>query len=218
MATTNKKSRSSISSIELVGAAKFFNGRAVFQNMHVTLQKGEAWSITGPNGSGKSTLIKVLGGFTGLSEGKIHWQAHDHPVVNADIYQYCSLAAPYLELFESFTLEENIRFYGSLKGFRHDMGDSDVMEFIGLKHAANKPIRDFSSGMKQRTKLGLAYCADTDILLLDEPLTNLDSKGYEWYRNIPDDYIKSRIVVVGSNLEGDETWFCSHRISMTIPG
>ena len=143
MATTNKKNRSRISSIELVDAGKLFNGRAVFQNMHVTLQTGEAWSITGPNGSGKSTLIKVLSGFTGLSKGKIQWHINDKTVDTSEIYTHCSLAAPYLELFESFTLEENIRFYGLLKGFRGQMADTDVLEFIGLNHAATKHVRDY---------------------------------------------------------------------------
>lgn len=196
-------------------AGKSFNGRPVFQDMQATLHSGEAWSVTGPNGSGKSTLIKVLGGFTGLSIGTIQWQTEEKPIEPAEIYQYCSLAAPYLELFESFTLEENIRFYGSLKGFRSGMKPSDVLDFIGLNHAARKHVRDFSSGMKQRTKLGLAFCADTNILLLDEPLSNLDSKGYEWYRNISRDFIRDRIVVVGSNLEADETGFCHYNIRLS---
>jgi ABC-type multidrug transport system ATPase subunit len=216
VATTNKTPNKHLNSILLAEASKFFNQRAVFQNLNMCLKTGDACAITGPNGSGKSTLLKVLSGFTGLTHGTIHWQSDQGLIEANDIYSYCSLAAPYLDLFESFTLNENIGYYGSLKGFRDGMKQADVLDFIGLNHASNKLIRDFSSGMKQRTKLGLAFCADTDLLLLDEPLSNLDVKGYEWYRRISSEFLSNRIVVVGSNLEGDETRFCNQEIKMTL--
>ena len=216
MVTTTSRSLPAIKSISLSGATKRFNGRAVFENLDLEIQSGQAWSVTGANGSGKSTLIKVISGFFGLSSGNISWEAENEIVDAAHIHMHCALAAPYLDLFEEFTLEENIRIYGDLKNFKPGMSNSDVLEFIGLAHASKKRLKEFSSGMKQRTKLGLAVCANTGILLLDEPLSNLDAKGYEWYRNIPQNLLDNRIVIVGSNLEGDETRFCRHSIHMAV--
>lgn len=215
--TTTNITPIAIKSISLQGATKRFNGREVFENLDLEIQNGQAWSVTGPNGSGKSTLIKVISGFFGLSSGNISWVSENGPVDPANIHKHCALAAPYLELFEEFTLEENIHIYGGLKSFRLGMSDTDVLEFIGLVHAAKKRLKEFSSGMKQRTKLGLAFCANTDILLLDEPLSNLDSKGYEWYRTVPQNLLENRMVIVGSNLEGDETRFCRHNIHLASP-
>ena len=214
--TTTNSNATSIKSISLKGATKRFNGRAVFENLDLEIQNGQAWSITGANGSGKSTLIKVISGFFGLSSGSISWHSENGPIDPANIHKHCAIAAPYLELFEEFTLEENISIYGDLKNFKPGMSNTDVLEFIGLIHASKKRLKEFSSGMKQRTKLGLAFCANTNILLLDEPLSNLDSKGYEWYRNVPRNLLENRIVIVGSNLEGDETGFCRHNIRMAV--
>jgi ABC-type multidrug transport system ATPase subunit len=214
--TTTKTSSASIRSISLQGATKRFNGRAIFENLDLEIHNGQAWSITGANGSGKSTLIKAISGFFGLSSGNISWESDHGPIDPANIHKHCALAAPYLELFEEFTLEENIKIYGDLKNFKQGMSDKDVLEFIDLAHASKKRLKEFSSGMKQRTKLGLAFCANTGLLLLDEPLSNLDSKGYEWYRNVPQALLDNRIVIVGSNLEGDETRFCHHNIHMAV--
>ncbi|MFM8916828.1 MAG: ATP-binding cassette domain-containing protein [Bacteroidota bacterium] len=214
--TTTNSSSAVINSISLQDATKRFNGRAVFENLNLEILNGQAWAVTGANGSGKSTLIKVISGFFGLSSGNISWQSENGAIDATNIHKHCAIAAPYLELFEEFTLEENIRIYGDLKNFKPGMSNGDVLEFIGLAHASKKRLKEFSSGMKQRTKLGLAFCANTGILLLDEPLSNLDSKGYEWYRNVPQDLLDNRIVIVGSNLEGDETRFCGHSIRMAV--
>lgn len=212
--TTTNSFTTDIKSISLTGATKRFNGRAVFENLELEIQHGQAWSITGANGSGKSTLIKVISGFFGLSSGSITWKSENGTIDPSNIHKHCAIAAPYLELFEEFTLEENIRIYGDLKNFKQGMSNEDVSEFIGLNHASKKRLKEFSSGMKQRTKLGLAFCANSGILLLDEPLSNLDSKGYEWYRSVPQSLLENRIVIVGSNLEGDETRFCRHNVHM----
>lgn len=203
-----------ISSIALTDASKQFNGRLVFDKLNLNLSVGDAVAVTGANGSGKSTLIKIISGYTPLSSGTIKWMTTDGPIDASDIYKDCALAAPYLDLFDDFTLSENIRIFGDLKGFRNNMSAENVIGFMELGHAANKKLKAFSSGMKQRTKLAMAICSNTSILLLDEPLSNLDSKGYEWYKQHTSVNMQDRIVIVGSNIEGTETHFCNKRIHL----
>jgi len=203
-----------VSSITLTNASKQFNGKVVFEKLNLSLSVGDAVAVTGANGSGKSTLIKIISGYTPLSSGTIKWMTTDGPIDGSVIYKDCALAAPYLDLFDDFTLSENIRIFGDLKGFRNHMSAQNVIGFMELEHAANKKLKDFSSGMKQRTKLAMAICSNTSILLLDEPLSNLDSKGYEWYKKHTNGNMQDRIVLVGSNMEGTETHFCNKRIHL----
>jgi ABC-type multidrug transport system ATPase subunit len=81
------------------------------------------------------------------------------------------------------------------------------------KSAHDKAVQFFSSGMKQRLKLILALYADTPILLLDEPCSNLDKNGILWYRKTIFDMLGSRTILVASN-QLDEYDFCAGRIEM----
>jgi ABC-type multidrug transport system ATPase subunit len=82
-----------------------------------------------------------------------------------------------------------------------------IIKKTGLEGAANKPVGDYSSGMKQRVKLAQAIFSDTPALLLDEPCTNLDHQGVEQYRDWMEEYSKNRLVIVASN-DPREYFFC----------
>jgi ABC-type multidrug transport system ATPase subunit len=211
---TTNNGQIDVSSVVLTDACKYYNGRTVFENLSLKLNAGDALAITGPNGSGKSTLIKTIIGYVPLSSGKIEWSTSQSDFNPEHIYKACSLAAPYLDLFEDFTLLENVRIFGDLKGFRDGMKPEDVISFMELEHARDKKFKAFSSGMRQRTKLGLSFCSKASILLFDEPLSNLDTKGYDWYQRHTSGNMNHQIVVVGSNIEGPETHFCNKRIQL----
>src|SRR5690606_28190701 len=89
-----------------------------------------------------------------------------------------------------------------------ELGIDQVIELLGLERSADKEIRYFSSGMKQRTKLALACCSDTSMLFLDEPTSNLDSQGVEWYHQLIQKFSKDRLIIVASN-QAHEYSFCS---------
>jgi ABC-type multidrug transport system ATPase subunit len=74
-----------------------------------------------------------------------------------------------------------LRFHFNLKPRRFDLTDSEMMDRMYLSHARDKQLLNFSSGMKQRVKLALAFYSKTDILFLDEPGTNLDKTAFDWY-------------------------------------
>ena len=125
-----------------------------------------------------------------------------------------SIAAPYLELIEDFTLKEHIQFHFSVKKSVRDLSVNEVIELSGLKKSANKKISYFSSGMKQRLKLTLAILSDTPLLLLDEPLSNLDSKAGDWYANLIENYTAGRSIVVCSNHQPNEYFFHKQQLNI----
>lgn len=179
---------------------KRFNFNWIFRNLNFTFQSGNAYAIIGPNGSGKSTLLQILSASTLYSEGTLKYSLENMDIPPDKIFRQVVLAAPYLELVEEFTLLEQLHFHFQFKKLKPGLNLSELPEKLWLEKALHKEIKYFSSGMKQRLKLGLAFFSDTPILLLDEPTSNLDRTGIDWYKeNIH--LQKNRLVIIGSNQE-----------------
>ncbi|RYG36609.1 MAG: ABC transporter ATP-binding protein [Chitinophagaceae bacterium] len=195
--------------ISLQDAGKRFNREWIFRHFSYEFQPSGTYAITGPNGSGKSTLLQVIAGSTLHSEGKILYRSSEKDVVVEDAYIHLSIAAPYLELIEEMTATEFLKMHFKFKNPLESI--ESILQQIGLEKAAHKQIRYFSSGMKQRLKLGQAFFSETPVLLLDEPTTNLDAEGIELYKNLVSNYTKNRLLLVSSN-EPEEYKFCEEVI------
>lgn len=178
---------------------KRFNREWIFRHFSLTIEQGKTYAITGPNGSGKSTLSQVLWGQVPPTAGTLQYIAGDKPVPITDVFRHISIATPYMDLIEEFTLDEAVAFHFK---FKKPAGIAvlDAVDRMELTHARDKKIAAFSSGMKQRLKLALAFYSDTPFLFLDEPTTNLDQTAIAWYiRNLESQ--KGRTIVVASNQE-----------------
>jgi ABC-2 type transport system ATP-binding protein len=199
--------------IELQDVAKRYRLEWVLRHIDLTLEAGRRYALTGPNGSGKSTFMKMLSGHLSPSRGQIRFHLHDQPLERGEVYRYLSFAAPYIELIEEFTLQEAIDFHRRFKTLQPDLDTDALIQLLGFKRARQKPVRAFSSGMKQRLKLALAICSDTPLLLLDEPTTNLDQQGVQWYLDLIEQYGQNRTIVVASNVAVDYG-FCEESVNV----
>jgi len=200
--------------ITLQNIGRRFNRDWIFRGVDHTFTSGESYAILGPNGSGKSTLLQVLNGSLSPSVGTISYTYEDKPVEVDKIFEYLSLAAPYLELIEEFTLAEMIDLHFKFKPYKSGIDKNAVIDVLGMEANKNKLIKYFSSGMKQRLKLALAFCADTPILMLDEPTSNLDAQGVEWYLGLVGKYAMNRLTIICSNQE-HEYGFCGNRLNIS---
>ena len=198
--------------IDLKDAGRRFNKEWIFRNFTYSFHSAGKYAVLGPNGSGKSTLLSVILGSLAPSEGTILYTGEQEIPVEK-IYKQISFAAPYLDLVEEFTLQETIDFHFKFKNFHPNIDAVQLMDLLGLGGAQDKALKYFSSGMKQRTKLALACCTDTPILLLDEPTSNLDRQGMAWYHELISRFSTDRLVFVGSNQE-EEYSFCEHQIQI----
>jgi len=199
--------------INLKNVGRRFNKEWIFKNIDASFAEGESYAILGPNGSGKSTLLSVLMGNLTPSEGEIAYQ-NPNPIPVEAVYKHISLAAPYLDLIEEFTLEETIAFHFKFKAFADGLNVAEVLSLLGLDKAQDKALKYFSSGMKQRTKLALACCTNTPILVLDEPTSNLDTQGIDWYLSLIERFAKNKMIIIGSNQEHEYS-FCNHQLNIT---
>lgn len=199
--------------INLHKAAKRFQYEWVFRNIDHVFQAGSRTALTGNNGSGKSTLLRCIAGQIPLTSGNIDYRLDNVPIPSSDHYQHISISAPYLELPEEFTLVEFLRFHFSFKGYKQGHNLLSVMEAMYLDNAKNKQLLNFSSGMKQRLKLGICLFSDAKLLLLDEPTSNLDKQGIAWYQENMKKGTEGCTLIVASN-EAREYGFCDTNLEM----
>jgi ABC-type multidrug transport system ATPase subunit len=199
--------------INLEHIGRRFNREWIFRDVNYVFESGSSYAILGANGAGKSTILQVISGSLSSSEGSISY-SKDGVLLNPEnVFEHLSMAAPYLELIEELTLRELIDFHFRFKKFRSGLDRDFMIDLMGLKHSEHKAIKNFSSGMKQRVKLALAFCSDTEMVLLDEPASNLDQQGLEWYLNLVEKYTKDRILIICSN-QLQEYSFCKKQLNI----
>ncbi len=200
--------------ISLSDAGKRFNRDWIFRHLTFNFESSGSYAITGPNGSGKSTLLQLLAGAIDPTEGKIEWYTNGNKIEEGKTYQQISICAPYLELVEEMTADEFLQFHSRFKPFLQHINNEKILSTIGLAQAAQKQIRYYSSGMKQRIKLAQAIFSDTPVILLDEPCTNLDEPGFQLYYSLLNDFCQNRLVVVSSNDKAEYS-FCKEVINIS---
>lgn len=201
-----------MNSISLNNLGRRFNRDWIFRNVNFRFTTG-FYALLGHNGSGKSTLLSLISGQLSPTEGEVTLSINQNSISIENFFQHIAWVAPYTELPEELSLKEFFEFHFSIRAGKI----ANVNEFAELAMLPNdldKAIRHFSSGMKQRLKLLTALISNTEVLLLDEPLSNLDDKGEAWYFNMLDRFSHNKIVLIASNQEREYS-MCDHKIDIT---
>jgi ABC-type multidrug transport system ATPase subunit len=185
--------------IEASNIGKRYNRDWIFKGISISVNSCSTLAITGANGSGKSTLLQVLSSLTVPTTGTVSFFSGSEKADDTELYRQISYVSPYQEIIEEMTLSELLEFHQSFKQLSIKESKS-FAEYCGINKGQNKEIRHFSSGMKQRVKLGLALLSDTSLLFLDEPTSNLDEQGSNWYVDEITKLIGKKTIVVASNI------------------
>ncbi|MCP9767058.1 ABC transporter ATP-binding protein [Lacihabitans sp. LS3-19] len=202
-----------MTNISLENIGKKFKNEWIFRNLSFEFSKNEPIAIIGPNGSGKSTLMQAIAGMIPVNEGFVRYFEHTIEIPEESWHKLLSFSSPYLELIEEFTLQETVNFHVKFKPFINGLSTEEFLQIIELENHSNKPIKNFSSGMRQKLKLGLSFYSQNEIILLDEPTANLDQKGFEWYQKQVLNALNNKIVLVSSN-EPKEYDFCKKHLNI----
>jgi ABC-type multidrug transport system ATPase subunit len=179
--------------------------------MNYVFESNTSTALLGVNGSGKSTLLQIIASYVMPSKGEILFRKEGQLIDFDDIYHHISYCAPYLELIEEMTLIEFLNYHFSFK--KTMIPIDEMMQLVGLRDTRDKLIEKFSSGMKQRVKLAQALFADTSVLLLDEPCSNLDAEGIAMYRSLITQFSKNKTLLVASN-DADEYSVCANQLQI----
>jgi ABC-type multidrug transport system ATPase subunit len=191
--------------IELQDIGKKFGGKYIFRHLNRTLLSGDHIGIVGQNGSGKSTLVQIISGYLSASEGLVTYAG----ISSDQVWKHISLCSPAMGLYEDFTLLEHLQFTHGLKPFEGTFAVNEIPEILQLEKHGNKELKYFSSGMKQRVKLGTALLADVSCVFLDEPCAHLDKDAEKWFSQFVVSSRKNKTVVVASNASESELTGCS---------
>ena len=184
--------------LRAIELSKRYGNQKVIDKFSYEFRSGNQYAITGPNGSGKSTLLSLFAGVLPPSKGKTELENNTGPIDPGSWYKQMKISAPYMDLIEDLSICETLEFYQKFKSLKKEINCSEFCEFIELKNAGDKLIKELSSGMVQRVKLGLAFLAEGEILLLDEPCSNLDKDGFQWYSKLIKEQ-DQQLVIIFSN-------------------
>lgn len=180
--------------------SKRFGERKVFSKINFDLSTGQSLAIVGANGSGKSTLLKVILSIFRPTKGTIQFCENDKPIDEDSLRNKISFVAPYLNLYDQLTGEENLRFFstvagGSITGKRIN----ELLDKVGLEGRGVDYVDGYSSGMKQRLKYAVAILKKPEFLFIDEPTSNLDDAGKRIVFDIVEEYRRNTIILIATN-------------------
>ena len=189
------------------GIHKKFRQEWVFKALNYTFESGKSYAIVGQNGAGKSTLLKTLAQYSLPNKGTVEFEG-----VSENVNKQISFAAPYSELIEEFTLPELLSFLIEIDFLDARWDFNSFTSFINLRPSETKYIKNFSSGMRQKVKLGVALAADRPILCLDEPTSNLDEAAKNWFYKALESQ-RHKLILIASN-EKAEIDLCTDSLAI----
>lgn len=199
----------------LENIGKYFGEKKIFSNINFEISSGSSVSITGPNGSGKTTLMRIISGLINPTEGKVAYYSEDKELGDRDKFNHLGLVGPYLELYDDLTALENLRFFAKMKRISNQENIIfDLLDKMNLAGNESELVKNFSSGMKQRLKYVFALLDSPEILLLDEPTSNLDKEGINTVYNIMVKQKSNGILIIATNDE-DDLKFGDKQIAIT---
>jgi len=187
-------------SIQSQNLFKLFGRRLIFKDVNFNWIEKGIYGISGPNGSGKSTLVKIVAGLIAPSSGKIIHKNSGGEIIPEKLHNHIGFVSPYLVLYEEFSAWENLKIFAKIRGvdFNEEKVNYYLTQFL-LENRKNDLVKTYSSGMKQRLKFIFALMHSPEVLIFDEPTSNLDEEGKKVVYKIVHEEGKQRIVIIASN-------------------
>lgn len=201
--------------LKVTSLYKHFGKKNVLSDLNFS-SKSSIIGIAGVNGSGKSTLLRCLSGLLKANRGEIVWRLNDKTLTKSELRNHSGYAAPYVELYEELTVNENLNFILKLRSVENKNGSltEETLIKVNALELSDQFYGDLSTGQRQRIKLVSALLHKPNILFLDEPGSNLDAGGRDLIEKIVNKYREpNHMVVLASNLE-QELQLCDQIIEL----
>jgi heme exporter protein A len=167
-----------VAALEVEGLARHYGEREALSHVSLSLQEGQTLVVFGPNGAGKTTLLRVLATLLRPHAGDVRVLGSSLPDEAWAVRGRVGLLAHEPLLYRELTAHENLRFHARL----HGVGEEhvrEVLDSVAMTARAREPLRTLSRGMVQRVAVARAVLHDPELLLLDEPHSNLDPAAIE---------------------------------------
>ena len=193
---------------------KTFGRRLIFKDISFKLNSSTIFGISGPNGSGKSTLVKIIANIISPSSGKLIHNFNGTEIKPENLHNHIGLVSPYLVLYDEFTAYENLNYFSEIRGIPFNKGRvDDLLNKFLLFNRKEDLVKTYSSGMKQRLKFIFALMHSPQLIILDEPTSNLDDEGKEVVYELVKEEGSNNIVIIASNEKTDLS-LCNETIDL----
>ena len=171
--------------------SKSFNGNRIFSGIEFNVEKSRILGVVGNNGSGKTTLLKIVAGIINSDTGSINFKEK----IKLDFLGHENM------LYQNFSISENINFFSEISGFKISSELQDEMKkALGLQNILGKKISDLSYGQRKKASMLRSLISNPDLLVLDEPFSNLDSESTDSFISILKTLKKeNKSVIISSN-------------------
>ena len=191
-------------SVEIKKLVKYFGRRLIFDDINFKFSSQNIYGVSGPNGSGKSTLVKIIANLISATRGEVIHKVQDKVIEEEQLHNYLGFVSPYLYLYDEFTAEENLIHISSIRGIKYPKEKAEhLLNEVNLFERRHDLVRGYSSGMKQRLKFIFALLHQPQLLIFDEPTSNLDNAGKEKVYELISAEGKNNIVIIASNENAD---------------
>jgi heme exporter protein A len=200
--------------LEVNNIKKTFNRRIIFTNINFTLSNGSALAIAGRNGSGKSTLVKIIAGVLSPSNGLVSISINENEITPIDTFKHIGFVSPYLQLYDEFTAVENLDIFAKVRSLNIQRDVIlELLRRVNLYNRKDDFVRTYSSGMKQRLKYTFALLHQPELLILDEPRSNLDAEGISIVYEIIKEQKQKGAVLIATN-DSEDLGLCEDVINL----
>jgi heme exporter protein A len=191
---------------------KKFGRRLIFRGISFEIKERGIFGIAGSNGSGKSTLVKTIAGLIAPSEGRVIHSLNGKGIEAEKLHNHIGFVSPYLVLYDEFTASENLDHVLKIRGVK---GNKERIEYLlkefKLFHRKDDMVKTYSSGMKQRLKFIFSLVHEPELLIYDEPTSNLDEEGKGAVYKIVEEEGEKNVVIIASN-EATDLALCNEKI------
>ncbi|MFC9428090.1 ABC transporter ATP-binding protein [Streptomyces sp. NPDC056987] len=164
--------------VQLESVHREFGGTAAVRDLDLTVRRGEFTALIGPSGCGKTTTLRMIAGFLEPTAGRILLEGEDATRLPAERRNIGMVFQSYA-LFPHMTVERNVAFGLKMRGVpdgERRTRTGEALEMVGLSHLSGRKPKQLSGGQQQRIALARAIAVRPSVLLLDEPLSNLDAR------------------------------------------
>ena len=184
---------------------KYYGNKIAVDRVNATLKPG-VYGLLGANGAGKTTLMRMICAILESSSGEVLLNGKEVTGMGADYRNILGYLPQNFGYYPNYTAMEFLMYVSALKGIPKDIAkkrSKELLREVGLAHVANKKVKTFSGGMKQRVGIAQALLNNPDILIFDEPTAGLDPKERVRFRNLISEYADDKIVILSTHIVSD---------------
>jgi len=170
--------------LRTVGLTKVFQGKEVVSEVNLNVKKGEIYGFLGPNGAGKTTVMKMLTNLVKPTGGEIEIFGEKLTAKSYRMLGRMGSIIEYPVFYDKLKARENLELHCEYMGYYNKKAIDEALELVHLRNIDQKPVKDFSLGMKQRLGIARAIVTKPELLILDEPINGLDPLGIKEIRDL----------------------------------